>query len=92
MERNYPIMRDRMKGYSYGLWARSNNATFDTNTIPYNVGSLACSMTIYFPPDTTANGHAITSRNLEWYLVPMDVYLNKAEKETGNRVLFLGTS
>ena len=85
MERNYPIMRDRMKGIAMAYGLAPDNATFDTNTLPYNVGSLACSM-IYFPPETTANGHAITSRNMEWYLVPMDVYLNKAEKETGNRV------
>ena len=74
-----------MKGIAMAYGLTPDNATFDTNTLPYNVGSLACSM-IYFPPETTANGHAITSRNMEWYLVPMDVYLNKAEKETGNRV------
>lgn len=85
MERNYPIMSERMRGIAMAYGLTPDNATFDTNTLPYDAGSLACSM-IYFPPETTANGHAITSRNLEWYLVPMDVYLNKAEKETGNRV------
>lgn len=85
MERNYPIMRERMKGIAMAYGLTPDNATFDTNTLPYDAGSLACSM-IYFPPETTANGHAMTSRNLEWYLVPMDVYLNKAEKETGNGV------
>ena len=85
MERNYPIMRDRMKGIAMAYGLTPDNASFDTNTLPYDAGSLACSM-IYFPPETTSNGHAITSRNMEWYLVPMDVYLNKAEKETGNRI------
>lgn len=92
MERNYPIMRERMKGIAMAYGLTPDNATFDTNTLPYDAGSIACSM-IYFPPETTANGHAITSRNTEWYLVPMDVYLNpmdvylnKTEKGTGNRV------
>ncbi|VVB67578.1 Acyl-coenzyme A:6-aminopenicillanic acid acyl-transferase [uncultured archaeon] len=38
---------------------------------------------VYFPPETTLNGHAITSRNMEWLLVPMNVYLDKTENGTG---------
>jgi len=83
MERNYPIMRERMKGIAMAYGLSPDNTSFDTNTLPYDMGSLACSM-IYFPPQTTANGHAITSRNLEWYLVPMDLYLNRTENATGN--------
>jgi hypothetical protein len=83
MERNYPVMRERMKGIAMAYGLSPDNASFDTNTLPYDMGSLACSM-IYFPPQTTANGHAITSRNLEWYLVPMDLYLNRTENATGN--------
>src|SRR5271157_3378150 len=60
MERDYPIMRERMKGIAMAYGLTPDNATFDTNTLPYDAGSLACSM-IYFPPETTANGHAITS-------------------------------
>ncbi len=83
MERNYPIMRERMKGIAMAYGLSPDNASFDTNTLPYDMGSLACSM-IYFPPQTVANGHAITSRNLEWYLVPMDLYLSRTENATGN--------
>jgi penicillin V acylase-like amidase (Ntn superfamily) len=83
MERNYPIMRERMKGIAMAYGLSPDNASFDTNTLPYDMGSLACSM-IYFPPQTAANGHAITSRNLEWFLVPMDLYLNRTENATGN--------
>jgi hypothetical protein len=83
MERNYPMMRERMKGIAMAYGLSTDNASFDTNTLSYDMGSLACSM-IYFPPETTANGHAITSRNLEWYLVPMDLYLNRTENAKGN--------
>jgi len=82
MARNYPIMRDRMKGIAMSYGLSEDNATFDTTTLLYDAGSLGCSM-VYFPPETTLNGHAITSRNMEWYLVPMDVYLDKTEKGTG---------
>lgn len=85
MERNNPIMSERMKGIAMAYGLSPDNATFDTSTLPYDTGSLTCSM-IYFPPDTMANGHAITSRNMEWYLVPLDVYLNKTEKSVGNAV------
>ncbi len=83
MARNYPIMRDRMKGIAMSYSLSQDNATFDTNTLLYDAGSLACSM-VYFPPETTLNGHAITSRNMDWFLVPMDVYIDKAEKGAGN--------
>ena len=83
MERNYPMMRERMMGIAMAYGLSPDNASFDTNTLPYDMGSLACSM-IYFPPQTTTNGHAITSRNLEWYLVPMDIYLNRTENAKGN--------
>jgi len=82
MARNYPMMRDRMKGIAMSFGLSQDNATFDTTSLPYDVGSLACSM-VYFPPETTLSGHAIASRNMEWYLVPMDVFLGKAEKGTG---------
>jgi len=83
MDRNYPMMRERMKGIAMAYGLSPDNASFDTITLPYDMGSLACSM-IYFPPQTAANGHAITSRNLEWFLVPMDLYLNRTENATGN--------
>jgi predicted choloylglycine hydrolase len=86
MARNYPVMRDRMKGIAMSYGLSRDNATFDTTTLLYDAGSLDCSM-VYFPPETTLNGHVITSRNFEWFLVPMDVYLDKTEEGTG-KVMF----
>jgi len=82
MARNYPIMRERMKGIALSYGLSQDNDTFDTTTLPYDTGSLSCSL-VYFSPETTLNGHAIASRNMEWYLVPMDVFLGKAEKGNG---------
>lgn len=82
MARNYPIMRDRMKGIALSYGLSQDNATFDTTTLLYDAGPLACSI-VYFPPETTLNGSAMASRNMDWFLVPMDVYLNKTENGTG---------
>jgi len=82
MARNYPMMRDRMKGIAMSYGLSQDNASFDTTTLSYDTGSLACSM-VYFSPETTLNGHAIASRDMEWYLVPMEVFLGKTEKEAG---------
>lgn len=83
MERNFPAMSERMKGIAAAYGIPSDNYTFDASTLAYDVGSVACSM-IYFPPENTENGHALASRNTDWYLVPMDVYLNKTTNATGN--------
>ena len=85
MARNYPILRERMKGIAMAYGLTQDNATFDTTTLPYDTGSLACSM-IYFPPKATLNGHAIISRNVDWFLVPPDVHLNKTEVSNGTYI------
>ncbi len=82
MARNYPIMRDRMRGVAMSFGLSQDNASFDTTTLPYDTGSLGCSL-VYFSPETTLDGHAIASRNMEWYLIPMEVFLGKTEKGTG---------
>lgn len=86
MARNYPIMRYRMKGIAISYGLSQDDSTFDTMTLIYDTGSMACSM-VYFPPLTTSNGHAIASRNMDWFLVPMGVYLDKTENETGKEMI-----
>jgi penicillin V acylase-like amidase (Ntn superfamily) len=85
MARNYPIMRDRMKGIAMSYGLSQDDTTFDTTTLLYDTGSMACSM-VYFPPLTTSNGHAIASRNMDWFLVPMGVYMEKTGNETGKEM------
>jgi hypothetical protein len=85
MARNYPLMRDRMKGIAMSYGLSQDDTTFDTTTLLYDTGSMACSM-VYFPPQTTSNGHAIASRNMDWFLVPMGVYMEKTGNETGKEM------
>ncbi|OPY54306.1 MAG: Acyl-coenzyme A:6-aminopenicillanic acid acyl-transferase [Methanosaeta sp. PtaU1.Bin112] len=83
MEKNYPPMFERMAGIAKAYGLPADNYTFDTTTLAYDAGSMACSM-IYFPPETMISGHATASRNTEWYLVPMDYYINMTDNMTGN--------
>ena len=50
-----------------GDWFRSSlSASTDTTVLPYNIcDSLGCSV-VYYPPDHTASGHAILSRNYDF--------------------------
>ena len=82
MEKNYPAMRERMRGIAMAYGLSPDDATFDTNTLPYSAGSFACSM-VYFPPDTMDINHAIVCRNMEWYLVPLDILLGRTWNNTG---------
>lgn len=82
MKKNYPPMFDRMEGIASVFGLSADNNAFDTTALAYDAGSLACSM-IYFPPETMTSGHATVSRNTEWYLVPLDYYLNISDSLTG---------
>jgi hypothetical protein len=83
MEWNCPPFSERMAGIAEAYGLSADNDTYDTTTLPYDAGSLACSI-IYFPPETMVSGNALASRNTEWYLVPVDVYLNMSDNSTGN--------
>jgi len=85
MARNYPIMRERMKGVALSYGLTPENSTFDTTVLPYDTGSLACSQ-VYFPPDVTENGHALSVKSQDFFRVPLAVYLNKTENMSGNRL------
>ncbi len=85
MARNYPIMRERMKGVALSYGLSQDNGTFDTTVLPYDTESRACSM-IYFPPTLTENGHALSVKSQDFFRVPIAVYLNKTENISGNRL------
>jgi hypothetical protein len=83
MEENCPPMSERMIGIAKAFGLHAGDAIYDATTLPYDAGSMACSI-VYFPPKNMTSGHAVASRNTEWYLVPVDVYLNNTDKGTGN--------
>lgn len=69
MARNYPIMRERMKGVALSYGLTPDNDTFDATVLPYDTESLACSQ-VYFPPDVTENVHALSVKSQDFFRVP----------------------
>lgn len=84
LKKNYPIFYERMKGVAEAYRVSLNSTDLDLTILPYDAGSMGCSV-IFFPPTTTDNSHAMTSRNLDYRVVPMDVLLGKVNtsNETG---------
>ena len=65
---NFAALYERSLGVADAFGLAEDDTNFDTTTLPYDLGSLACSSVCY-PPNTTANGHTLLSRNMEWYTV-----------------------
>jgi len=65
---NFAALYERSLGVADAFGLAEDDTRFDTTTLPYDLGSLACS-SVCFPPNTTANGHTLVSRNMEWYTV-----------------------
>jgi predicted choloylglycine hydrolase len=66
MERNYPILFERMKGVAeaYGVDVADGNVDF--SSLPYNFGPpTSCSM-ICFPGTTTDTGHGLIVRSMDY--------------------------
>jgi len=70
MEKNYPILLERMKGIarSYGISSMDN--TYVTSGLYYDMAPFACS-SVYFPASSTTNGHALFSHNMDFYITTM---------------------
>jgi len=75
-KKNYPAFYERMKGVAESYRVSLDSTDLDLSILPYDAGSMGCSV-IFFPPTVTYNGHAMTSRNLDYRTVPMDVLLGK---------------
>jgi predicted choloylglycine hydrolase len=63
---NYPVLYERMKGVaaSYGL--DMEHTLCDTSSLAYGLEPAGCSI-IYFPGNVTSTGHAIYSRNMDYF-------------------------
>lgn len=83
-KKNYPAFYERTKGVAESYRVSLDSTDLDLSILPYDAGSMGCSV-IFFPPTVTYNGHAMTSRNLDYRTVPMDVLLGKVitSNETG---------
>ena len=66
MERNYPILLDRMRGVAAAYGVDPQDAGVDLSSLPYNLGPPAgCSM-ISFPGSTTDTGHGLIVRSMDY--------------------------
>ncbi|WP_265580139.1 C45 family autoproteolytic acyltransferase/hydolase [Methanofollis aquaemaris] len=83
LQRNAPVLYERMLGVASAYGVDPANTTHDTSGLPYDLGSFACSM-IYYPPNTTTAGHAMACRNMDYYMVPVDVLVCLNTTDEGN--------
>lgn len=67
-QRNYPIHLERARGVADAYGFLSEDDSFDPTTLLYafpGAGVGGCSV-IYYPPQTTTNGHGLLSRNYDF--------------------------
>ncbi|MDP2928193.1 MAG: C45 family peptidase [Candidatus Omnitrophota bacterium] len=70
MEKNYPILLERMKGVakSYGLSPTDN--TYVTSGLYYDIAPFGCSAA-FFPASSTSNGHSLVGHNVDFHTATM---------------------
>lgn len=78
MDKNYPVFYERMKGVAEAYGVSIDLADLDLSVLPYDAGSLGCSV-VYFPPSVTYNGHSIACRNLDFRTASLDKLLGKTD-------------
>lgn len=67
MKRNFPALAERSRGVKEAFKIESNNTSYDTTVLPFDLGDIACSA-IFFPGSLTETGHPCVCRNLDWYM------------------------
>lgn len=70
MEKNYPILLERMKGVakSFGLSPTDNK--YVTSGLYYDIAPFACSAA-FFPASSTTNGHNLIGHNVDFHTATM---------------------
>lgn len=70
IQKNYPILWERMKGVAQSYGLAPADKTYNTSGLPYDLGPFACAA-LYIPPDLSANGHAFLGHNFDFHPVPI---------------------
>jgi hypothetical protein len=65
IEKNYPILFDRMRGVAAVFGKRLDDDSCDLSGLDYGLFSAGCSV-VHFPPSTTADGTSIVSRDYDF--------------------------
>ncbi len=66
MERNYPILFERMKGVAQAFGIDPADGSVDISSLPYNFGPPASCSMICFPGSTTDTGHGLIVRSMDY--------------------------
>jgi hypothetical protein len=66
LQKNYPILLDRMTGVASAFGKRIDDDAWDFSGLSYLVGSPGGCSVVYYPPGVTADGHGVVSRNYEF--------------------------
>jgi hypothetical protein len=70
MEKNYPILLDRMKGVAASYRLSPADDTYVTSYLVYDLAPLACSA-LYFPAGFTTSGHILLAHNMDFYITTL---------------------
>lgn len=66
MERNYPILFERIKGVAAAYGGCPADTEIDFSSLPYNLGPPASCSMICFPGSTTDTGHGLIVRSMDY--------------------------
>ncbi len=86
MKKRYPALLERMEGVAKAYRLKPQDNVYVVDQLIYDVGPFACS-SVYFPPDFTENGHALLSRNMDFYVSTMSEMIAQ-EPAKGEQKLF----
>jgi len=63
---NYPVMHERMKGVAAAFDLDFYDDAYDFTGLPYNLRGLPGCSVVFYPLDSSKNGHSILSRNYDF--------------------------
>jgi hypothetical protein len=66
LQKNYPILLDRMAGVASAFGKRIDEDAWDFSGLSYLVGAPGGCSVVYYPPGVTADGRGVVSRNYEY--------------------------
>ncbi len=66
IEKNYPILHDRMRGVASAFGKKVDDDAFNFSALWYPMGLGAGCSVVYYPPKVTASGTGVVSRNYDF--------------------------
>jgi len=82
---HYPILWERMQGVAVSYGIQPGDETVDTSGLGYGFGPAGCSI-IFFPGNTTTSGHAIYTRNMDYFTATASEIFGTGPTSTGDKM------